>query len=95
MEPYQIRQLAEMLIISGTFLASLFMITRVFISRRARLGKEDLKKLIESVDGLRESVDGMRLDVGDISERLDFTERVLSRMAEAKKLERGQPPEAV
>ena len=95
MEPYQIRDLAEMIIISGTFLASLFMITRVFISRRTRLGKEDLKKLIESVDGLRESVDGMRLDVGDITERLDFTERVLSRMAETKKLERGQPPEAV
>jgi hypothetical protein len=93
MEPYQIRDLAEMVIISGTFLASLFMITRVFISRRARIGREDLKQLVESVNGLRESVDGMRLDVGDITERLDFTERVLARMADDKKLGRGQPPE--
>lgn len=89
-EPYQIRDLAEMLIISGTFLASLFMLTRVFISRRTRLGNEDLKKLIESIDGLKESVDGMRLDVGDVTERLDFAERVLARMADDKKLERGQ-----
>lgn len=90
MEPYQIRDLAEMMIISGTFLASLFMVTRVFISRRTRIGREELKKLIDSVDGLRESVEGMRLDMGDVSERLDFTERVLARMADEKKLERGQ-----
>ena len=90
MEPYHIRALAEMAIISGTFLASLFMITRVFIARRARIGGDDLKKLIDSVDGLREAVEGMRLDMGDVTERLDFTERVLARMAEEKKLESGR-----
>ncbi len=92
MEPYQIRDLAEMIILSGTFLASLFMITRVFISRHSRIGKADLKQLVDSINSLRESVDGMRVDMGDVTERLDFTERVLGRMAEEKKLERGATP---
>ena len=92
MEPYQIRDLVEIVILSGTFLASLFMITRVFISRHNRIAKADLKQLVESINSLRESVDGMRVDVGDVTERLDFTERVLGRMAEDRKLERGSAP---
>lgn len=92
MEGYQIQTILEILVYSGTFLASLWMITRVFIARRARLSAEDLKQLVDAIDHLRESVDGMRVDMGDVTERLDFTERVLARMAEEKKVDQRQLP---
>lgn len=92
MDSYQIRDVLELLIYSGTFLASLFMVTRVWMSRRAQVKSGDLVQLIDAVERLRESVDGVRLDMGDLTERIDFTERVLAQMAEDKRIEPRRLP---
>jgi hypothetical protein len=37
---------------------------------------------------LREDVDGLRLELGEVQERLDFAERLLTRSGEAERLPR-------
>jgi hypothetical protein len=71
-----------MLIITVGSLGALWMISRVFVARRMHGGSRDLKQLTDSVDKLRETVEGMRDELGEVTERLDFNERVLARMAE-------------
>jgi len=86
MEGYQIQNILEMLIMSGATISVVWIAARVFIHRKRVSGTAD-PKLIEAVDRLRESVDGMRDDLADVSERLDFTERVLGQIAEGRQRE--------
>ncbi|KPJ90455.1 MAG: hypothetical protein AMS18_10870 [Gemmatimonas sp. SG8_17] len=85
MESWQIMNLLEMVIIAGSVLGGLGMITYAWVKRRPQLGKGELSGLTESINTLRESVDGMREELGDVSDRLDFTERVLTRIADTAK----------
>jgi hypothetical protein len=85
MESWQIMNLLEMLIVAGSVLGGLGIIAYAWVRRRPTLGKSELAGLTESVNTLRESVDGMREELGDVSDRLDFTERVLTRIADAGK----------
>jgi hypothetical protein len=89
MESYQIQNVIEMLIISISSLSALWIVTRAWIGRRGRIGAPDLARLTESVDRLRETVEGMRVEVGDVGERLEFTERVLAQLADRGS---GRPP---
>lgn len=82
MESYQIQSLLEMLIISVSTVSALWIVARAWIGRRGRVGAPDLARLTESVDRLRETVEGMRVEVGDVGERLEFTERVLAQLAD-------------
>ena len=82
MESWQIMSLLEMLIISGSVLGGLGILTYAWVKRRPHMGKSELAGLTDSVNTLRESVEGMREEIGEVSERLEFTERVLTRIAE-------------
>ena len=92
MESWQIMSLLETLIIAGSVLGALGMLTYAWVKRRPSLGKGDLAGLTESVETLRESVDGMRADLVDVSDWLDFTERVLSRVADGAAADGRQLP---
>ena len=85
---YYVANLLEILIYAVSGLTGLWIVSRIVISRRSRTAEGDLRKLAESLDGVRDSVDAMRLDMGDIAERLEFTERVLAQIAD----ERRPPP---
>ncbi len=82
MESYQIQSILEMAIISVSTITALWILTRAWIGRRSRLGGADVGRLAESVDRLRESVEGMRVELGDVGERLEFTERMLAQLAD-------------
>ncbi|UCG85685.1 MAG: hypothetical protein JSW71_17415 [Gemmatimonadota bacterium] len=85
MESWQIMSLLEMVIIAGSVLGGLGIITYAWVKRRPSLGKGELAGLTQSINTLRDSVDGMREELGDVSDRLDFTERVLTRLADTAK----------
>lgn len=46
-------------------------------TRVGQVGQEDLERLGEDVAGLRDELHGLREQFVDLSERLEFTERVL------------------
>lgn len=85
MEPYQIRAVLEALIITVGSISGLWIVSRTFLKLRLSKGGGDLTRLTESVDQLRESVEGMREELGDVADRLDFTERVLAKVAEEQR----------
>jgi len=92
MEGYQIQNVLETLIITMGSLTGLWLVTRVFIAKRLGKGGPNVTQLTQSVDRLRDSIEGMREELGDVTERLDFNERVLARMAEEAKSNRQLPP---
>jgi len=94
MEPYQIENVLELLITAAASLTALWMILRVWTSRRSHIGSGDLQKIAEAMQGLRDSVDSMRLEVGDMSERLEFTERMLAQIANDERAPRPRIPPA-
>jgi len=90
MEPYQIADLLEKLIIAGASLGGLAIVAWAWVSRRPGLGRGDIRKMAESVETLRESVEAMREELGDVSDRLEFTERVMARVAENSGVRRNE-----
>lgn len=82
MEGYQIQSLLEMLIVTTGTLTGLWIVVRVWSQRRSRVGGPDMTRLSESVDKMRESVEQMRDELADVGERLEFTERMLARLAD-------------
>lgn len=88
MEPYQIQSILEMLIVTAGGLTGLWIVARAWTHRRAGgTRSKEITGLTESVDKMRESLEQMRDDLLEVSERLDFTERVLARLGEE-----GRPP---
>jgi UDP-N-acetylglucosamine 2-epimerase len=94
MEPYQIENVLSLLITAAASLTALWMITRVWIHRRSRIGSGDLQKIVEAMQNLRDSVESMRLEVGDVAERLEFTERVLAQLVNDDRTPRPRIPPA-
>ncbi|NIM49674.1 MAG: hypothetical protein GTO22_10555 [Gemmatimonadales bacterium] len=47
--------------------------------RRSQVGREELQRLSQAVDGLQEQLFEIRDAVGDVHERLMFTERLLAK----------------
>lgn len=92
MEAYQIANLLELLIGACGGLGALGIIAWVVVKRRPKIGAGDVAMLKESVDGLRESVDGMREEMGEVFDRLDFSERILSQIADGIKPELPRQP---
>lgn len=50
---------------------------------------ERVRYLQESHEALLEEVDGMRREIGDLQERVDFTERLMARTKDQWRLEGG------
>jgi hypothetical protein len=89
LESYQIQSLLEMLIISGSVLGGLAIVALTWVKTRGHIGgRKDVTGLTESVDGLRDSVEGMRAELGDMSDRLEFAERMLARISDIGGAER-------
>ena len=53
-------------------------------------GSERIVHLQESHEALLEEVDGLRQEVGDLQERMDFTERLLARDREQARLPQSE-----
>jgi hypothetical protein len=92
MESYDIRAILETLIIAGSVLGSMGIVAWAWIRGRTRIGSKDVARLTESVDALRDSVEGMRAELGDVCDRLDFTERILAQVADGGRSERAELP---
>jgi hypothetical protein len=85
MEPYQIQSVLESLIITAGVIGGLLIVSRTWVKTRLSKGGADVIQLAESVDRLRDSVEGMREELGDVADRLEFTERVLAKVAEEQR----------
>jgi len=92
MESYDIRSILETLIIAGSVLGSLGIASWAWVKGRSRIGSKDVTRLTESVDAVRDSVESMRLELGEVSDRLEFTERMLSQVADGGRGGRSELP---
>jgi hypothetical protein len=92
MESYDIRSILETLIIAGSVLGSMGIVAWAWVRNRTRIGSKDVAKLADSVDAMRDSVEGMRAELGDVCDRLDFTERMLAQVAEGGRMDRAELP---
>jgi len=70
---------------AGTFLITVILVTRAWTKRATALSSREASQLLEGVDGLTNAIDDLRADVSEISDRLEFTERLLTRVAEGTK----------
>lgn len=82
MESYDIRSILETLIAAGSVLGSLGIVAWAWVRGRTRIGNKDVARLAGSVEALRDSVEGMRVELGEVSDRLEFTERMLAQVAD-------------
>ncbi len=92
MEGWQVAQLLEMLIVSGAVVGSLGIVAWAWVKRRSHTSGGDINRIADSVETLRESVEGMRAELGDVSDRLDFTERMLARVVDSPRGENRELP---
>ncbi len=82
MESYQIADILMALIGAGGGLGALGIVAWAWVKRRPQISQSDVMKLNESIEGLRDSVHGMRDEFGEVLDRLDFNERILSQIAD-------------
>ena len=92
MESYEIAQVLMALITAGGVLGGLGIMSWAWVKRRPQLGASDVQRIAESVEGLRESVEGMRDELGEVFDRLDFNERILSRLADGDRVGQKELP---
>ena len=92
MESYQIAEVLIALITAGGVLGGLGIAAWAWVKRRPQISASEVAKIAESVEGLRESIDGMRDEFGEIFDRLDFNERVLSQIADGFRSGQGELP---
>ena len=64
------------------------------ISSRASADDPSVRQLIEHQHALNDEVDALRDELGQMQERLDFTERMLARQNERAALPKVDPPPA-
>jgi hypothetical protein len=54
-------------------------------------GDEAVRRLHETQQAILDDLDGVRQELGEVQERLDFTERLLAQQREAGRLSVGEP----
>ena len=93
MEPHHIDLLVSLFIavvVIGTGTASITVLLRTWLGTKARLAPEQLKKIMETLETIQSDIEDLRGDqmdfqrdvrdrVGEISGRVEFTERMLSK----------------
>lgn len=85
MNPMEIAALETVmvsLVVAGTFLTTVVLVLKAW-TRRGSVGRREAADLLEAMDTLTHSIDEMRGEVSDISDRLEFAERLLTRVAES------------
>lgn len=95
--------LAIVLIFGGgaTFLLAISPIGRAIADRirsgaPAAAGDESVRRLQETQQAILDDLEAVRQELGELQERLDFTERLLAQHREAERLPAGEgakPPE--
>ncbi len=93
MESYQIAEVLLALITAGGVLGGLGILSWAWVKRRPQIGPSEVTRITESIEGLRESVEGMRDEIGEVFDRLDFNERVLSQLADGARVVPKELPE--
>ena len=87
--------LAIVLIFGGgsAFLLAISPIGRAIADRIRSKGQpadeESMRRLHETQQALLEDMEALRQELGEVQERLDFTERLLAQHRDAEKLPRG------
>ena len=61
-------------------------------SDRQVAGNDSIRHLQESQQAMLDDLEAMRQELGEVQERLDFTERMLAGQREASRLGPGAPP---
>ncbi|MCZ6916882.1 MAG: hypothetical protein O7I93_08910 [Gemmatimonadetes bacterium] len=93
MEPHHIDLLVNLFIavaVIGTSTASITVLLRTWFGHRATLAPEQVKKIMEALETIQGDIEDLRGDqldfqrdvrdrVGEISGRVEFTERMLSK----------------
>ena len=92
MESYQIAEVLLALITAGGVLGGLGILSWAWVRRRPQIGPSEVAKIAESIEGLRESVDSMRDELGEVFDRLDFNERILSQLADGGRVGNKELP---
>ena len=82
MESYQIAEVLLALITAVGVMGGLGIVSWAWVKRRPQIAESDVTKIAESIEGLRSSVDAMRDELGEVFDRLDFNERILSQVAD-------------
>jgi hypothetical protein len=86
MNPIELATLETVLLTmmgAGTFLMTVILVTRAWGKRGTALSSRDAAQLLEGVDTLTHAIEDLRTEVSEISDRLEFTERLLTRVAES------------
>jgi hypothetical protein len=86
MDPIDVGTAWAIVILSGGGMIVLGMFARALLKKWS-LPKQGMSQ--EDVERLRRVVEDLALDVGELHERMDFAERVLSNQPESKRLEEG------
>jgi hypothetical protein len=79
------------------FLLSVSPVGRAFagrIANRAAADDPSVRQLIESQHALTDDLEALREEMGQMQERLDFTERLLARQGERGQLPKPESPPA-
>lgn len=93
MNPFQVTAIQEVvttMIVAGSFLTALWLFLK---HRRPRNlpSATELTELTRTVEGLRSSVEAMRGELGEVQDRLDFTERLLAQATQQPRGELRKP----
>ena len=97
MNPIEISALQEVItsfIVAGTFLVTAVLVLRAWTKRGTVIRERDAALIIEGMDTLTHSIEDLRHEVSEINDRIEFTERLLTRVAESTQAgERRLPDE--
>ena len=97
MNPIEISALQEVItsfIVAGTFLVTAVLVLRAWTKRGTVIRERDAALIIEGMDTLTHGIEDLRHEVSEINDRIEFTERLLTRVAESTQAgERRLPDE--
>jgi hypothetical protein len=86
MDPIEVGTAWAIVILSGGGMIVLGMFARALLKKWS-MPKGELP--LEEVERLRQAVEDLAIDVGELHERMDFAERVLSSQPESNRLKEG------
>ena len=96
MNPIEIAALQDVLtsaIVAGTFIITSVLVLRAWTKRGTALREREAAQLLEAMDTLTHSIEELRNDVSEINDRMEFAERLLTRVAEGAPVGQRQLPE--
>ncbi len=82
MEGYQIQSLVESLLVAAGVLGALSIAAWAWVRTRAiKAGRVDGERLVDAVTHMQDQLEAIQEEMTTLHERLDFTERMLTRVA--------------